>query len=86
MNWKRVRKALTGGATTALAVVGTQVAKDGVPANADGWVGLALATVVAFVGGYGAVYAVRNEGPGMVNGSDPDPGPATGGTFGRPAV
>lgn len=72
MNLSRIRKALVAAGSAALAVAGTQLAKDGVPANPDGWAGLIVAMLGAAVVAGFATYSVRNAG--TVNGSDPAPG------------
>lgn len=65
----RVRKALVAGVLAAFSVATTQVVKDGLPANPDGWAGLLGGMVAAFAVAAFATYSVRNVG--TVNGSDP---------------
>lgn len=67
----RIRKALMAGLMAALAIAGTQLAKDGLPANPDGWTGLLGAMAGAFLVAAFAVYQTRNAG--TINGSDPVP-------------
>jgi hypothetical protein len=65
----RIRKALVAGILAAFSVAVTQVTKDGLPANPDGWAGLLGGMAAAFAIAAFATYKVRNAG--TINGSDP---------------
>jgi hypothetical protein len=57
---KRFRKALAAGALAAAGIAGTQLVKDGLPANPDGWVALGVSLLGAFAVAALAVYNIKN--------------------------